>query len=107
MSMPDWEEEIVDGSAEVKHTILKPWVRHQSQAKRRYLFGAGSSGGEPQPLNTDNARVLVQCDGYLNLIDARYLNEVAGKVRSYKICLGYHIQECRIDLTEMLVSPGW
>ncbi len=65
MSMPDWEEG-VDGSARIKHYLEAVGERHQS-AKRQYLFGAVVVS-EPQP-EYRQCTVLVQCDGYLNLID--------------------------------------
>ena len=73
MSMPDWEEKC-RRIGENPNTILKPWVS-DIRVKRNgeYLFGAVVVEAN-RNLNTDNARILVQCDGYLNLIDARYLN---------------------------------
>ncbi len=70
----------------------------KSQAKRRVFVGAVVVEAN-RNLNTDNARVLVQCDGYLNLIGA--ISEWSLERVDYRRCLGYH-RRCRIDLTEML-----
>ncbi len=77
--------------------------RHQSQAKRR-VFSAVVV--EANNLNTDNA-VLVQCDGYLNLIGARYLNESRWKgIEATDVAWGYR-RRCRIDLTGCWYHQGW
>ncbi len=64
--------------------------RHQSQAKRQYLFGVVVVGRH------EYRRVLVQCDSTADLID-----DLNGRWKGLKLPTlpGYH-QEVRIDLTE-------
>ncbi len=97
MSMPTGRRS-VDGSARIQ-TLSARATSESSETASICLRGSREAN---RNLNTDNARVL-RSDGYLNLIDARYLNGRWKVIEATDVAWGI-IQRCRIDLTEMSVS---
>ncbi len=93
MSMPDWEK--------CRRIGEEPWVSDIRVKRTASICWCGSSRRRTQP-EYKQCTVLVQCDSYLNLIDARYLNG-RGKL-SYRRCL--KSQEVQEKPNGDIVSPG-
>lgn len=84
MSMTDWEEKC-RRIGEDPQLMLKPWVADiKIKRNGQYLYGFVVVEVQGN-FNESNRTVQVQCDGYLNLLDARFVTRTYSQVEATSI----------------------